>query len=209
MAGDVQSVETVTKDVRVGGQPGNAAPEPADLIGGLSQASPAMHFAYADPPYLGCCNLYQHEHGDDGWCWDDLDTHERLVERLCAQYTDGWALSASTPSLWDLLPLCPREARVGAWLKSFASFKPNVNPGYCWEPVIYYGGRQPRSRTEPTVRDFIVAPITLRRGLTGAKPTVVGQWILDFLGYREGDTIDDLYPGTNAIARALSEPVLL
>lgn len=33
-----------------------------------------MKFAYADPPYLGCCKLYDHFH-PDGRCWDDVDTY--------------------------------------------------------------------------------------------------------------------------------------
>lgn len=167
-------------------------------------------YAYADPPYLGCCKLYDHFHGDDGGCWDDEQTHAALVDRLVTDYPDGWAMSLSTPSLAIILPMCPSTVRVGAWLKSFASFKPNVNPGYCWEPVIFYGGRQPRSRDELTVRDFIVAPIALRRGLTGAKPVEVCRWILDFLGHQPGDELHDLYPGTASMAAALAaEPFAL
>src|SRR5215471_1269079 len=43
----------------------------------------SMLFAYADPPYLGCCRLYDHHHGDDGRCWDEPATHELLIARLC------------------------------------------------------------------------------------------------------------------------------
>lgn len=161
-------------------------------------------YAYADPPYLGCCKLYGHFHGEDGGCWDDIDTHAALIERLGSDYPDGWALSGTSVSLQTLLPLCPVGVRVGVWLKSFASFKPNVNPGYTWEPVIFHGGRTNRSRDELTVRDFIVAPITLQRGLTGAKPLPVCRWILDFLGYLDGDRLDDLYPGTGAMGAALA-----
>src|SRR5690606_1435371 len=57
-----------------------------------------VRLAYADPPYLGCCRLYQHHH-PDGRCWDDLETHRLLVERLCDEYPDGWALSATSSSL--------------------------------------------------------------------------------------------------------------
>lgn len=89
-------------------------------------------------------------------------------------------------------------------MKPFASFKPNVNPGYCWEPVIFHGGRQSRSRDEMTVRDFVSVPITLQRGLLGAKPAAVCQWVLDLLGYQEGDTLDDLYPGTGSMGHTLA-----
>jgi hypothetical protein len=174
---------------------------PSEVIGPL-------RFAYADPPYLGCCKLYDHFHGDDGRCWDDLDTHRLLIERLCRDYPDGWAMSGTSGSLRALLPLCPPAARVGAWVKPFASFKPNVNPGYTWEPVIFHGGRGKRSREELTVRDYVAAPITLKRGLTGAKPEAVCRWILDFLGYRDGDTLDDIFPGTAVMGRVLDAAVL-
>lgn len=163
-----------------------------------------MRYAYADPPYLGCCKLYDHFHGDDGMCWDEPETHRQLIERLGNDYPDGWALSMTSGNLRTLLPMVPDSHRVAAWVKPFASFKPNVNPGYTWEPVVFVGGRQPRSREELTVRDYISAPITLRRGLTGAKPAAFCQWVLDFLGYRDGDTLTDLYPGTGSMADALA-----
>jgi hypothetical protein len=164
----------------------------------------AARYAYADPPYLGCCKLYDHFHGDDGRCWDDPETHRVLIDRLVSEVPDGWALSLSTPSLQTLLAMCPPDVRVGAWVKTFASFKPNVNPGYCWEPVIFHGGRNGRSRDELTVRDFIAEPITLKRGLTGAKPQAVCQWILDFLGYLDGDTLTDIFVGSNTMGRTLA-----
>jgi len=37
-----------------------------------------MMVAYADPPYLGCCGLYDHFHLD-GRCWDDVETHQVLI----------------------------------------------------------------------------------------------------------------------------------
>lgn len=54
-------------------------------------------FAYLDPPYFGLCNRYDHNHpaGDrpfDGRCWDDLETHVRLI---------AWALSLSSTAAID------------------------------------------------------------------------------------------------------------
>lgn len=88
-----------------------------------------------------------------------------------------------------------------AWVKPFVSFKPGINPAYAWEPVIVNGGR-PLGRDTPTVRDFISAPITLRKGLVGAKPEAFCLWILAVLGFRPGDILDDLFPGTGAMTRA-------
>lgn len=161
-----------------------------------------VRLAYADPPYLGQCKLYGHRHEPD--CWDELGTHERLIARLEMDF-NGWAMSASTPSLRRLLPLCPGDVRVAAWVKPFASFKPGVNPGYCWEPVIFRGGRKRTDKSEDTVRDFLAQSIVLRKGLTGAKPPAFNRWILDLLGYREGDEMVDLFPGTGSMAHVLAQ----
>lgn len=164
-----------------------------------------MKFAYADPVYLGCGRLYVSHH-PDALAWDDLDTHRKLIARLVSEWPDGWALSCSTPSLRVILPMTPEDCRVGAWVKPFASFKPNVNPAYCWEPVIYRGGRK-RNRTQDTVRDFHSENIALKKGLTGAKPQGFADWILDLLGvdFAAGDTIDDLFPGTHGMTLAWKE----
>ncbi len=157
-----------------------------------------MKVAYADPPYVGNAARYYRHHPDYG---GEVD-HEALIQRLCDEFPDGWALSCHTPSLRVLLPLCPPDVRIGAWVKPFAVFKPGVNPGYTWEPVIFRGGRQPRGRGEETVRDWCAVPIALQRGLVGAKPDGVCFWIFAFLGLQPGDELVDLFPGTGAITRA-------
>ena len=91
--------------------------------------------------------------------------------------------------------MTPNDTRIGAWVKPFAIFKPNVNPAYAWEPVLFRGGRK-RTRAEPTVRDWLPCVITLRKGLTGAKPLKVCEWIISLLGALPGDQFDDLFPGT-------------
>lgn len=154
-----------------------------------------MRFAYADPPYLGCGHkLYKRPE------WDDIETHRKLVERLEAEYPDGWAMSLSSPTLKDILPLCPSRCRVGAWVKPFAVFKPNVNPAYAWEPVIFCGGRK-RDRKADTVRDWHSENITLKKGLPGVKPPAFSQWIIDLFGadVRKGDTITDLFHGSGGM----------
>jgi hypothetical protein len=163
--------------------------------------------AYADPPYLGCCGLYQHHH-PDGRCWEDLETHRLLIERLVADFPDGWALSLTSSSLQRLLPLCPPDVRIGAWVKPFHAYKRGVRPAYAWEPVIYRGGRNlnhppPLKGGEATTpKDFISANITLKRGLTGAKPEAFCFWLFDLLNIGAGDTLVDLFPGSGAVSVA-------
>lgn len=165
-----------------------------------------MRFAYADPPYYGCCKLYEHYH-PDGRCWDDPETHRTLVARLVAEYPDGWALSLSSTTLHTLLPMCPADVRIAAWVKPFAAFKRNVRNAYTWEPVILRGGRISSKDGAPVTRDHLSEPITLKRGLTGAKPARFNRWILDMLGFIDGeDILDDLFPGTDGMTRALEEP---
>lgn len=151
-----------------------------------------MTVAYADPPYVGQSRkLYGGAEVN----------HRLLIAHLCDEFPDGWALSCSSPSLRELLPMCPEDVRVSAWVKPFAIFKPNVNPGYAWEPVIWRGGRTKRARTEPTVRDWVSCEVTLQKGLTGAKPEPFCWWLFDLLGLQRNDTLTDIFPGTGIVGR--------
>lgn len=161
-----------------------------------------MKFAYADPPYLGCAMRLYGDHPEAA-VYDSIEGHAALIERLKAEYPDGWALSMTSGNLHDLLPFCPREARVMAWVKPFCSFKPNVNPAYAWEPVIVMGGRK-RTKEQPTARDYCSESITLKKGVCGAKPEGFFFWLFDVLNLQDGDTVDDLFPGSSGLAVALS-----
>jgi hypothetical protein len=169
-----------------------------------------MKFAYADPPYIGqALRHYSH----DPNC-AEVD-HEALVGTLMQDFPDGWALSASAPSLAIILPLLPKGHRIAVWCKSFCAFKRNVRPAYAWEPVIFFGGRNPmnghraiipeKNGKQTTPKDFHIAPITLKKGLVGAKPESVCRWILDLLNVQEGDEVVDLFPGTGVMGRVAAE----
>lgn len=155
-----------------------------------------MKVAYADPPYLGMCGRYDHHH-PDGRCWDDLSTHHALIERLSGY--DAWALSLHSVSLRAILPLCPEDVRVGAWVKPFAVFRPGVNPAYAWEPVIFRGRKMGKERD--TVRDWVSANITMQRGTVGAKPETFTRWLFDVLGMGPDDEFVDLFEGSGGVFR--------
>jgi hypothetical protein len=154
-----------------------------------------MKFAYADPPYVGCSKYYKGHKDYDG----EVD-HSQLIESLGSDYPDGWALSCHSPSLRDLLPLCPDGVRVMAWVKPFSSWKPSVRLAYTWEPVILYGGRK-ITKKQNTVRDHIACNITLRKGLVGVKPRDFCFWMFRALNIQDGDEFVDLFPGSGAVQR--------
>ena len=180
-----------------GPQSGVAHCESTSGDAGLTVADvPRLRFAYADPPYIGQAAKH--------YGMPEVD-HAELIERLNTY--DGWALSLSSPSLKEILGLCPDDVRVMAWVKPFASFKPNVNPAYAWEPVIVRGGRR-YERSDPTVRDWVSANIALKRGLPGAKPAEFCRWILAVLNVQPGDELDDLFPGTGIMSAVAAQGTL-
>lgn len=159
-----------------------------------------MKIGYADPPYIGCAHLYK-DHPDFA---GEVD-HGALIERLEQDY-DGWILHASaTPkSIAVLAPLVVNieGARWMTWVKGFAAFKRNVPVAYAWEPVIVKPARKPVVSKRLVMRDWVQESITLRRGLTGAKPEAVCHWAFEMVAARPDDTLDDIFPGTGAVTRA-------
>lgn len=159
-----------------------------------------MKLGYADPPYIGCAHLYRY-HPDFG---GEVD-HASLIERLESDF-DGWVLHASaTPqSMAILAPLVAKieGARWMSWVKGFAAFKKNVSVAYAWEPVIVKAARKPVVSKRLVMRDWIQESITLRKGLTGAKPEAVCHWAFEMLGARPDDELHDLFPGTGAVTKA-------
>lgn len=160
----------------------------------------AMRAAYADPPYLGYGARYYGAMHDAAAEYDDPGTHKRLIERLCDEF-DCWALSLHEPSLRVLLPMCPTDVRVAAWVKPFAAFKANVTRAWTWEPVIFRFARN-RTREQPTWRDHVSVPIAMQRGFPGAKPEQFCFWVFEGLNLRPTDSFDDLFPGSGAVTEA-------
>jgi hypothetical protein len=158
-----------------------------------------MRLGYADPPYPGLAHLYKNHPDYAG----EVD-HAALIARLEAEF-DGWILHTSSVAISRLAPLiAPTGARWGAWVKSFASFKPGVRPAYAWEPVIFKPMRKMAENYSGSFvqRDWVEAPMTMKRGLTGAKPASVCHWAFEIVGADPTDEMVDLFPGTHAVARA-------
>ena len=166
-----------------------------------------LHMAYADPPYVGQAKRHYEGHADYA---GEVD-HEALIARLEADYPDGWALSASSPSLRYLLPLCPEAVRTMVWIKPFGAYKRNVRVAYVWELVIV----RPARRLDGAVptRDFMLSgpddesevfaeSITMRKGFSGSKPERLCFWLFNVMGLRACGRLDDLFPGTRAVSDA-------
>lgn len=155
-----------------------------------------MNIGYADPPYPGCAHLYA-DHPDFA---GEVD-HAALIRRLEAEF-DGWILHSSSTAMRHVVPLLPEGVRIMSWVKGFAAFKRNVSVAYAWEPVFVKAARKPVVSKRLVMRDWIECPITLRRGLTGAKPEAVCHWAFEMVGARPDDVLADLFPGTGAVSRA-------
>lgn len=157
-------------------------------------------FAYADPPYPNTAYLYR-DHPDFA---GEVD-HAELVDRLVAEFPDGWALSTSAAALREVWALCPRSTRLMIWDKPFTPMKPTASVQFGWEPVLVCGGR-PRQLADGLVRDVVSAnPVAYRSvdgGVIGMKPPAFCHWLFKILGARPGDELVDLFPGSGAVAAA-------
>lgn len=177
------------------------------LRGNLSSLDPGatspgpgrpLRLAYADPPYPGLARKYYKHHKDFA---GEVD-HAELIKRLSSTY-DGWALSTSAKALRDILPLCPPEARVCAWVKPGAASPRSWGLHNVWEPVIVLQGR----RVAPGRRDALwMHPARLGGSdLIGRKPIRFCAWLFEALGAAPGDTLDDLFPGSGMVGAAWLE----
>jgi hypothetical protein len=156
----------------------------------------AVRIAIADPPYPGQSKKHYADHPD----YAGEVNHGTLILDLMT--FDGWALHTSSTALQDILALCPKGVRVGAWCKTWAAFKRNVPLAYAWEPVIFSPARKQVTGGDVTMRDFIVEPMTMRRGLVGVKPERVVHWTLRCIGALPEDEFEDIFPGSGAVTRA-------
>lgn len=160
-----------------------------------------MRVAYADPPYIGQAKLYK-DHADYA---GEVD-HAELATTLLMY--DGWLLHSSSTAMFEvethLRDAGHEDFRRMAWVKPFAAFKRNVSIAYAWEPVFVKAARKPVVKKDMgfTYRDWLAESITLKRGLTGAKPEKVVHWLLEAVGAQPHDHFHDMYLGTGAVTRA-------
>jgi hypothetical protein len=135
--------------------------------------------------------------------WDDPARHRALLEQLMAEY-DGWAIATTPDGLECYRPL-PVPCRVLAWVKPTAPAGSHRLRS-TWEAVITYAPPNRRGG-RGQISDVLIenAP---RVGFPGAKPERWTRWVLDALGYQEGDLVVDMFPGSGAVTAAISQGVL-
>jgi len=168
---------------------GDASPAAA-----VADARP-MIFAYADPPYPGTSKRY---YGKEPTYGGEVD-HALLIQNLVTGAFDGWALSTSAKALRDILPLCPPEARVCAWMKPHGVPPATYGLHNVWEVPIVVQGRKLRPGHPDALR-----ALPARKGgtLPGRKPLAFCAWLFQCLGMLPGDELHDLYPGTGVLSKA-------
>jgi hypothetical protein len=179
-----------------------------------------MKFAIADPPYLGRAERWYGENGcGDGYghgkadqhpeahLWDLPETHQKLVQQLENDF-DGYAIAMTIHSLSTYLQVIETDSRNGirvmAWIKPIAV--PSGNRiATTWEPVIVKVPKERRGHSKgKSMKDHLICN-PLQSGFMGAKPPSWTEWVLDAMGYQDGDEVIDLFNGSGAVANAIAD----
>ena len=159
-----------------------------------------MRVAYADPPYIGQAKKLYGRYGGS-----EVD-HAALIARLECDYS-GWALSASSASLREILIVCPPEVRIAAWVRKAPKLCRGQRPTYAWEPVIFKPART--IAKGPVIYDWLCADPGFapagKAHIIGRKPQSFSFWLFDLLGAQSSDEFDDLFPGSGAVTRAWNQ----
>lgn len=141
--------------------------------------------------------------------WNDPATHRRLAERLMSSF-DGWAIACPPDAVAAgvYAPL-PYGTRVMVWHRTNALPSRSLI-GTRWEAVLVCppAARVGLPAGRRQVHDVLSCSAP-GAGFAGAKPQAWTRWVLDALGYDpETDTVDDLFPGSGAVGRAVAQGVL-
>lgn len=142
----------------------------------------------------------------DAGDWDDPARHRALLEQLVDEY-DGWAIATTPDGIQHYGPL-PVPARIMVWHKP-RSMPTGRRIASTWEPVIVLPPRDRRARTGSGYVPDLLSCAPPGAGFAGAKPGQWTRWVLDALGYVDGDTVDDLFPGSGAVSNEIAQGVLL
>ena len=173
----------------------------------------------ADPPYLGRAVRYYGEGGcgighgkgqadnhPEAYLWDLPETHRQLVKDLQQNY-DGWAIAMSVHSLSTYLSEVTTDSRNGirvcVWHKPSSVTSGNRITNN-WEPVLIKVPSNRKGWASGAERmSDVCSANPLKDGFMGSKPLTWTHWVLDLLGYTEGDEVVDMFHGSGAVTNAL------
>jgi len=177
-----------------------------------------LKFAIADPPYLGRAYRWYGMNGrgkgkgknradqhSEAHLWDLPETHVKLAQNLMANY-DGFAIAATSHSLSTYLSVIPTHSENG--IKIMTWIKPGSFPGgsriiNSWEPVIVKVPKDRKGRHKgKLIVDYLICP-SPRKKYVGTKPEQWTNWVLDAMGVRAEDTVDDLFLGSGKVSAAV------
>ena len=178
-----------------------------------------MKLAIADPPYLGRANRWYGDGCGDGngigradfhpeaAKWDDPQSHIDLVHMLEKEY-DGWAIALTVHSLSTYMKVIETDSRNGirvmCWIKPIA-IPSGSRIATSQEPVIVRVPKERRGwKSGKRMKDHLIAN-PKQNGFVGSKPDEWTQWVLDAMGYQDGDIVDDLFPGSGAVTYAITK----
>ena len=173
----------------------------------------------ADPPYLGRAKRWygqggcgdgngrnQADNHPDAYLWDDPQTHKDLVQQLEKEF-DGWAIAMTVHSLSTYLNVVETDSRNGirvcVWNKPSAITSGNRITNH-WEPVLV---RVPDKRKGWQVGERMSDVLTCnppRVNFRGAKPQEWTEWVLNLMGYSDGDEIVDMFHGSGSVANVIT-----
>lgn len=133
--------------------------------------------------------------------WDTPDAHLGLLAQL-EEAADGWAVAMSPDSLPLYLAHSPVDARIAVWAKG-NGIPSGSRVRNTWEPVLFKIPKGRSAHGAGTATDNLLTA-GVAGGFAGRKPEAWTHWVLDMLGYDPAeDAIDDLFPGTGAVAEAV------
>ena len=180
-----------------------------------------MKLCIADPPYLGRSVRWygkggcgdgngrnQADNHPEAHLWDQKETHQNLVRQLQEQF-DGWAIAMSVHSLSTYLQIVETDSRNGirvcVWHKPSAITSGNRITNH-WEPVLVKIPQTRKGWSNDHARMSDVLTVNPpKNNFRGSKPPEWTHWVLDLLGYTEGDEVVDLFEGSGAVTHALNQ----
>jgi hypothetical protein len=183
-----------------------------------------LKLCIADPPYLGRAVRWygaggigytagqgQADNHPEAHIWDNPETHKQLARDLLENY-DGFAIAMSVHSLSTYLDVIETEDRNGirvcVWHKNSALPSANRVQNN-WEPVIVKIPQNRRAHKSGLSTKDVFTCAPLRSGFVGSKPPEWTRWVLDLLGYKDGDEVIDLFEGSGAVSRAINQTTLI